>query len=105
MTWLPLEYCLIGYLFSEQERCLKIDNEVGGAIARAANGILWMWRDLVREANASNNPDWHKFERRQALQDAISCMQREGLIEDYNMLECKVRINGQWSAADRVLIV
>lgn len=81
-----------------------INNEVGAAIARAANGILYMWRELHLEAEKLNDC-WHRHERRQALQDAVACMKTNGLIEDYDMLKCEVKINGQWSSASCTTIV
>lgn len=83
---------------------MTIDDQVGSAIARSANGILWMWRELHLEADRLCDC-WYKQERRQAYQDTINCMVTNGLIEDFDMLKCQVKINGRWTSASRTTLI
>lgn len=69
-------------------------------VARAANAILWLWKQLVDQ---SQGDMWFKYEARRAFQDSIICMQACGLIEDYDVLKVEVKIKGIWTNARQVM--
>lgn len=62
-------------------------------VARAANGILWLWRECITE------DPWHKHEARQAYRDAMNLLCRQGLIQDFDLETLQVRVSGVWTAA------
>lgn len=69
-------------------------------VARAANAILWLWKQLVDQ---SQGDCWFKHDARSAFQDSIICMRTCGLIEDYDVLKVEVKIKGIWTNARQVL--
>lgn len=73
------------------------------AIACCANDILWLWNDLIKEAEASERPMWHKIDARQAYQDSLNSMKANGLIEDYDVVSIRVKIDGEWRKDRRSL--
>lgn len=72
-------------------------------VAHTANDILWLWREVIQEADR-NEPDearrcWYKHGVRQAYQDTLQAMKRHGLIEDYDVVKVAVKIDGNWDAS------
>lgn len=65
-------------------------------IARAANAILWRWKQLVDQVE---DKPFYAHQARQAYQDSLIAMQCCGLIEDYDVLKVQVRIKGIWTGA------
>lgn len=77
-------------------------------VAHAANDILWLWREVIQEADR-NEPEelkrcWYKHDVRQAYQDTLIALQRNGLIEDYDVQKVAVKIDGRWDASRRELV-
>lgn len=70
-------------------------------VATAAIGILYLWRQIVIEAEVQEHDPmrriWYKLEVRQAYHDALISMRNNHLIEDYDMLELKVKMDGVWT--------
>ncbi len=69
-------------------------------VARAANAILWLWKQVVDQ---SKGDPWFKYDARRAFQDSIICMQACSLIEDYDVLKVEVKIKGIWTNARQVM--
>lgn len=69
-------------------------------VIHMANDVLWLWREVVREADRQEPEEqrrcWYKHDARQAYQDAMQSMKRHELIEDYDMLKVAVKVDGQW---------
>ncbi len=69
-------------------------------IACAANAILWLWNAIITEAEAKI-PDelgqtWFRNPERQAYRLALMSMVNNHLIEDFDVIKVRVKINGQW---------
>ena len=69
-------------------------------IACAANAILWLWNATIVEAEAKI-PDelgqtWFRCPERQAYRLAMMSMMNNHLIEDFDVIKVRVKINGQW---------
>jgi hypothetical protein len=68
-----------------------------------ANDILQLWHNLSKEADKSDKPAWYKIDMRQAYQDALISMVRNGLIEQYDVVRVRVKVDGVWSDSRRHL--
>ena len=65
-------------------------------IACAANAILWLWNAIIIEAEAEVQSPWYRLPERQAYRDAMNIMVNNHLIEDFDVVKVRVKINGQW---------
>jgi hypothetical protein len=64
-----------------------------------ANDMLWLWRDLN-----NRDPDgrgFYELKARQAYHDALLSLKHNGLIDDYDCLEVRTSINGNWYSERR----
>jgi len=71
-------------------------------IARAANAILWLWKQLVDRAE---HEPFYAHQTRRAYQDSLIAMQSCGLIEDYDVTKVQVRIKGIWTGARQGVVI
>lgn len=69
---------------------------IENGIATTANDILWLWRELILEGN-----EWHEVKAKQSYHDALNAMKANGLIEDFDVVNVRVRINGEWDSSRR----
>lgn len=67
-------------------------------VARAANAMLWLWHEVIK----SGDP-WYRLDARQAYRDCLHIMVCQGLIEDYDVVRCEVKIKGVWTDARTML--
>jgi hypothetical protein len=65
--------------------------------------MLQLWHDLCLEAEATDNVSWYRVDVRQAYQDALNSLKTNGLIEDYDVVRVRVKVDGVWSASRRHL--
>lgn len=69
-------------------------------VASGANGILFMWHHLILEADREEPDEFkrcmYRQPERQAYQNAIQCLRYNGLVEDYDVENVRVKINGVW---------
>lgn len=72
-------------------------------IIHYANDMLQMWSNLIKDANASENPSWYKYEVRQAYQDSLNGLVANGLIETYDVVDIRVKLDGVWRSDRRNL--
>ena len=73
-------------------------------VASTANGIMVLWRQVIQERAAQPTEHgklWHKVATSQAYQDALNCMKFNELIEDYDVVNLRVKIKGSWYTAIR----
>ena len=62
-------------------------------ISAACNGILWLWRDLIIK---SGGDPWVEHTARQAYCDSIRAFKTYKIIEDYDVDNVMVKIDGIW---------
>ena len=67
-------------------------------VISAAHWILLLWKECIDE---SNGDCWYKQQARQAYQDSIIQMKRGGLFDNYDVVRCKVEINGTWFPVEK----
>ena len=63
-------------------------------IACAANAILWLWNEIEVEASAQS--PWYRLPERQAYRQAMNIMVNNHLIDNFDVVKVRVKINGHW---------
>ena len=71
-------------------------------IARAANAILWRWKQLL---DRTEHEPFSTHQTRLAYNNCLIIMQHYGLIEDYDLLKVQVRIKGIWTGARQGVVI
>ena len=62
-----------------------------------ANDMLWLWRDLTNRCpDGKGAGSFYEFRARQAYQDSLISMKRVGLIESYDAVNIRVKVDGEW---------
>ena len=59
-----------------------------------ANDMLWLWRELNKQDKDGRG--WYELKARQAYHDALLSLKRCGLIESYDCVDIRTKVNGQW---------
>jgi hypothetical protein len=59
----------------------------------AALDILSFWSDLV---NRSQGDPWFEVKSRQAFNDAMNCLIRQKVIENFDVVRTAVKFEGKW---------
>jgi hypothetical protein len=61
-----------------------------------ANAMQDLWLHLHKADPKGDG--WHEVRAKQAYHDCLISLKNYGLIEDYNLTECKVKVEGEWSS-------
>jgi len=74
-------------------------------VIRHAIHMLHMWSQLCAEATVIPDEScrvWHKQAERQCYQDSLTSMKLVKLIEDYDVVNCRVRMGCVWYDAEQI---
>jgi len=62
-----------------------------------ANDMLWLWRDLTNRCpDGEGAGSYHELRARQAYHDSLLSLKRVGLIENYDVVNIRVMVEGKW---------
>ena len=59
-----------------------------------ANGMLWLWRELNQRDTKGQG--WYEQKARQAYHDCLLSLRHNGLIEGYDCVSVRTKIDGEW---------
>jgi hypothetical protein len=80
-------------------------------IIKHGHSMLLLWKRLIDEAAevvkqldwpAGRSSSWYKHETRQAYQDALNSLKNLGLIESYDVVRTRIKLEGTWYGLDDV---
>jgi hypothetical protein len=88
--------------FTKTKADLTVNNPSRQAVVHAANAILYLWNELIQEAEAQERDplrrEWYRHAERQAYRNAVIAMQTAGLIESYDVVNIQCLVDGAWSS-------
>lgn len=97
------DLCDVCYWRKRAEEALYVNGSQRALIAMHANAVLWLWHDLIKQGEKTDNPVWYKHEAKQAYQDCMNSLKVAGLIVAFDVAGERVLIGDQW-ATDRLVL-